>query len=88
VDLLGSGFDLEILRKIFGDAAASDFARTLAIFCAAAYVHGRKVSKAIKDECEKLIHVVQTDLEAQRNLLGKLDYRVQSLEQLNKHKGE
>jgi ribosomal protein L17 len=78
VDLL----DPVLIAKIFGDAVSSEFAKTLAIFTAAAWVHSQRVAKEIKAQVGALITVVKEDLDAQKRLSEHIILRVQRLEVL------
>jgi hypothetical protein len=76
-----SGLEIsEIIKSIFGDAVSSDFIRTLAIFTAAAFVHGRQVRKEIKTQISALIIVLEADLQGQKKMTAGLHDRVERLE--------
>lgn len=78
--MLDSLIDSETIRSIFGEAVSKEFLKTLAIFSAAAYVHGRQVRKEIRTQVGLLVRVLQADLEGQKFLLGKLGSRVDKIE--------
>lgn len=88
VDLFGFSLDSGLIQKVFGDAVSTDFMKTLAIFTAAAYVHGRKVSLAIKNEVGELTRVVRLDLDQQQKLSSMLIRRVDRIEEHLHIKGE
>lgn len=83
-----SAFDPELIRNIFGQVAASEFARTCAIFGLAAFVHSKQVRQEIKTQFGGLIAAVREDLTAQREILGKLGTRVDKIEDHLQLKGE
>lgn len=78
---LVSGLDMTIVANLFGDAAASEFARTCAIFALASFMHAQKVTKEIKTQFGLLINVIQADLDAQKDMLGTLHGRVARIEE-------
>lgn len=80
MDLFGNLIDAQIVTRIFGDTVSKEFAQTLAIFVAAAYVHGRQVSSAIRREIGSLTAVLRADLDAQKDLVGRVNVRVDKIE--------
>lgn len=83
-----AGLDVDALRGLFSEAVSHQFTQTLMIFAAAAFVHGRQVRKEIKTQFGELINVLRADLDAQKNVLGKLAGRVDNIEATLKIKGE
>lgn len=73
-------FDPHVLVGVFGEAATSDFARSCYLFALAAFIHSRKVAKEIKSLGDKLIAVVQADLDQQRKISSALTERVAKIE--------
>jgi ribosomal protein S17E len=65
--------DPAVVGKIFGDALSSDFAKTLAIFTAAAYVHGKQVRNEIKIQLTELASVLRADLSAQKSRIYRIE---------------
>lgn len=88
MDLFGNLFDTQLLTRIFGDAVSKEFSQTLAIFVAAAYVHGRQVSGAIKREVGLLTEVLRADLDAQKDLVGRVNLRVDKIELQLQNRGQ
>ncbi len=72
--------DPNVVASIFGEAAQSEFIRTCAIFSMAAFIHGRKVAKEVKEQGQSLVAVIREDLDLQRKLLGGLTDRVANIE--------
>lgn len=73
-------FDVEIISALLGDAMASEFYRTLALFTVAAWIHGRQVRKEIREQIGRLVSVLQQDLDAQKEVLCTLTGRVTKIE--------
>ncbi len=80
MESLGSPELVEVIKSFFGDAMSSEFVRTLAIFSAAAFVHGRQVRKEIKAQVGALIVVLEADLKGQKKMTEHLYDRVEKLE--------
>lgn len=80
LELLDGSIDLEVIKKLFGEAASGEFTKTCAIFGFAAFIHGRQVSKAIRSKFDELVIVLKEDLEAQKSVLDKLGSRVNNIE--------
>lgn len=73
--------DPGVIATVFGDAVASEFARTCAIFALAAFIHGRKVAKEVREQGQSLVNVIREDLDLQRKLLSALTDRVGKIEE-------
>lgn len=80
MEYLTSMIDPESVRNFLGEAAGSQFTRTLAIFGFAAMVHARQVRKEIKAQFGVLVSVLQQDLDTNKKLLGELGRRVDKIE--------
>lgn len=76
MDLLDPG----VVASLFGEATQSEFVRTCAIFSLAAYIHGKKVAKEVKEQGQSLVAVIREDLDLQRKLLGALTERIDRIE--------
>lgn len=61
------------LEKIFGQAASSEFLRTLAIFTAAAFVHGKQVRQEIEKQLAPLTDALLLDAKLQRERIDKIE---------------
>lgn len=85
MELLSLG---NIIQALFTDSVSAQFYRTLLLFVAAAWVHGRQVRKEIKSQISQLIKVLQQDLNAQKELIAKTDGRVTKIEEHLNIKGE
>ena len=72
--------DGDTLEAFFGDSLKAQFFRTLFLFTAAAWVHGRQVRKEIRNQVGELISVLKQDLKAQKEMLGALTGRVTKIE--------
>lgn len=77
----------EVLEQLLGKAVTSEFFKTLALFTAAAWVHGSKVKKEIKEQMSglnaqvaKLVQVLSDDLKAQKEITLALTGRVNKIE--------
>lgn len=79
-DLLHLLPSIEAVRDFLGDAAASEFSRTLLIFTAAAWVHSRQVSKEIRKQIGALVHALEKDMRFQQSVLKHLTARVSRIE--------
>lgn len=71
---------VDIVLKFFGDWAQTEFTKTLAIFTFAAYVHSKQVRKEVRAQFDKLVSVLQQDLDANKIMLGKLASRIDNIE--------
>lgn len=77
----GMDIDLmDLITKILGDAAQSQFAKDCAIFALAALLHNRKMNQ--------LTAVLSKDLQTQQLLLGKVTDRVDKIEDHLKIRGK
>lgn len=81
MEMLISGLDVELVKNFFGEAASSEFTRTLVIFGLAALVHARQVRKEIKTQFGELVAVLREDLDATKTMIGSLSGRVAKLEE-------
>lgn len=80
LDSLFHAVGIEGVTAFFSEALQTEFARTLAVFAAAAWVHSRQVRKEIKQQFELLVSVLQKDLEGNKFLISQLTGRVTRLE--------
>lgn len=79
--------DTDVIQAVFG-SLQTQFFQTLALFTAAAWIHGRQVRTEIKKQMGLLVEVLQQDLTAQKEVLASLTGRIDRIEEHLNIKGE
>lgn len=74
----------EYITALVGDAVSKDMARFTVAFGLAAWLHSRQVRKEIKTQFSALISVLERDLSMQSERLGKVEARMDRIENQQK----